>query len=1211
MIGDDVLKLSKPIPMKTKMLPLTGLLFLLALPRQLPAQAILSNPIGPPIAWTSGLEWDQFLGARFALQAPVSLLSVGGEFKNISGTFFAALVPLGSMSALPVGNPSAGVPFNSGEVWAYRTFEAHVGSTPAIVTVPFATNVPAGVYGVVFGTGLYGTSGTGGGMPCYTNVAGSSGFSWSSSPWRWLNASSHQPNIMVTVLPFTNLNVALPPVEMGDVAWGDYDNDGRLDFLLAGDLDGIHLAAQFWRNTGSGFANVVIPGLLGVVDGSVAWSDYDNDGRLDFLLTGATNYSSSGVAQVWRNTGSGFTNAAIPALPGVSSYASSSAWGDFDTDGRPDLLLTGSGRDSNPLAQLWRNTGSNFSHVPIPGLPGVKNSAVAWGDFDNDGRLDFLLAGRAGVYSSSPPITQLWRNTGNGFTQVPIADLPAVRSGSVAWGDYDNDGRLDFLLTGINAVPSAVTQLWRNTGSGFTNVPIAGLPNVWGGSVAWADYDNDGRLDFLLAGATGASSSGPSATQVWRNTGSGFNNLNLALPGIVYGAAAWGDYDNDGRLDIVLAGRSGASKVAQVWRNISTVANTPPSAPTQLSANWAGASINLAWAPATDGQTPVEALTYNLRVGTAPGAADVFAPQAALDTGLRRLPAMGNVQHQVSVLLGNLTEGDYYWSVQAVDGGFRGSPFAAEGRFYVWPPAVTTLAASDVSSTGAVLRGAVNPKWAETIAWMKYGLTTKYGEVSGSTNVGSGMEEVEMGIAVSGLLPWVTYHYRVVASNSVGVTEGADMTITLPGPQESAPVLTGLVDQTLPQGGNITVQFGLWDLDTPAGALQVEARCNNPVLFPAGSVVLSGSGGNRNLTLSPDPNHSGTAVIAVGATDTSTTTTETLVVTVLPQRGSPLLYLTDVETTSAQTWQFRLMDAGTGSTNYAVEYRSDLFPTNVWVAATNVTDLGGGLFAVDAGPSQPGLGFYRVKGFRLLTADLGMTDLAADEGASWLGPIIVFDGPYAGLVSYTWTGPGGVSNGTVYVNGTTAVIPIPFVDNAGIDPVRCLTLRLNVGVNYGLAGIPESRVTIEENDAEWQGVLRTQMGAVEFLLQISRTAAGVEGLLRSDQAGFFPTNLPGLPLAELRFTEGQFLAVATNIPLPALTGSPLFSTPHRLDLRLTAANGESGQSVNASRLEGSALLVSAVPNQPHLDTALVGTFLLLKTPPKPSTNEVPLTPFTP
>ncbi len=1198
--------------MKTKALQLTGLLFVLALPRQLPAQAILSNPIGPPIAWASGLEWDQFLGARFAIQAPVTLLSVGGEFKNISGTYFAALVPLASMSALPVGNPSAGVPFNPGEVWAYRTFEAHVGATPEIVTVPFATNVPAGIYGLVFGTGLYGTSGSGGGMPCYTKVTGSSGFGWSSMPWRWLDAGPYQPNIMVTILPFTNLNVALPPVEMGAVAWGDYDNDGRLDFLLTGDLDGIHLAAQLWRNTGSGFANVPIPGLLGVQYGSVAWSDYDNDGRLDFLLTGETNYSDSGgVAQVWRNTGSGFTNAAIPALPGVSSYSSSSAWGDFDNDGRLDLLLTGSGRDSNPVAELWRNTGSNFSHVPIPGLPGVKNSAVAWGDFDNDGWLDFLLAGRAGVYSSSPPITQLWRNTGNGFTHVPIPDLPAVRSGSVAWGDYDNDGRLDFLVTGINAVPSPVTQLWRNTGTGFTNVPVAGLPNVWGGSVAWGDFDNDGRLDFLLAGATGGSSSGPSVTQVWRNTGSGFTNLNLGLPGLIYGSAAWGDYDNDGRLDILLAGRSGASKVAQVWRNISTVTNTPPNAPTQLTANWVGASIHLAWTPATDGQTPSDTLTYNLRVGTAPGAADVFAPQAALDTGLRRLPAMGNVQHQVSVLLGNLSRADYYWSVQAVDGGFRGSPFAAEGRFYVWPPAVTTLAATAVSSTGAVLRGTVNPRWAGTMAWVEYGLTTKYGGVTASTNVGSGLEEVEMGAAVSGLLPWMTYHYRVVASNSVGVTEGADMTITLPGSQASAPVLTGLVDQTLPQGGSITVPFGLWDPDTPAEALQVEARCNNPVLFPAGSVVLSGSGGNRSLSLSPDPEHSGTAVIAVGATDNSTTTTETLVVTVLPQLSSPLLYLTDAKPASAQTWQFRLVDAGTGSTNYAVEYRSDLFPTNVWVAATNVTDLGGGLFAVDAGPPQPGLGFYRVKAFRLLSANLGVTDFAVDEGASWLGPVIVFNGPYAGLVSYTWTGSGGTSNGTVHVNGTTAVIPMPFADNAGIDPVRCLTLRLDAGVNYELPGIKESRVTVEENDAEWQGVLRTQMGAVEFVLQISRTAAGAEGLLRSDQAGFFPTSLPGLPLAELRFTADQFLAVATNIPLPALTGSPLFSTSHRLDLRLTAANGQSGQSVSAGRLQGSALLVSAVPNQPHLDTALEGTFLLLKPPPKPSTNEVPLTPFTP
>src|ERR1043166_187952 len=101
----------------------------------------------------------------------------------------------------------------------------------------------------------------------------------------------------------------VPGVSAGSVAWGDYDGDGRMDFLLSGSLQ-----ISLWHNTGSGFENVtttVAPGLPGLYDSAVAWGDLDNDGRLDLLITGLTNFSGGAVAQVWRNTGNGFVNVPI------------------------------------------------------------------------------------------------------------------------------------------------------------------------------------------------------------------------------------------------------------------------------------------------------------------------------------------------------------------------------------------------------------------------------------------------------------------------------------------------------------------------------------------------------------------------------------------------------------------------------------------------------------------------------------------------------------------------------------------------------------------------------------------------------------------------------------------------------------------------------------------------------------------------------------
>ena len=392
------------------------------------------------------------------------------------------------------------------------------------------------------------------------------------------------------------------------------------------------------------------PGLPQLWDGSVAWGDYDNDGRVDFIITGTGTPPvgqplQGGVSQLWRNTGKGFVYVpdATPGLPGVTQ--SSVAWADYDNDGRLDFFITGYSTYGYPIAQLWRNTGKGFAIVTgqaASGLPeaGFYQSSVAWGDFDNDGRPDLLITGQSGPHQS-----QLLQNTPDGFVDVTSRLIPdlheVIFSGSVAWGDYDNDGRLDVLLTGyryINGGNSTwISRVWRNTGSGFANVTsqvAPGLLGVYGGTVAWGDYDNDGRLDFIF---TGGGSQGP-VTQLWRNTSF-------------------------------------------------SMANTPPTAPTGLtSQNRGNNSVTLSWKAATDAQTPSLGLTYNLVLGSSASAINLAAPLADRTTGFRRVARLGavnaNANGTMSYTFANLPPNTrYYWSVQALDTALAGGPFAAAQTF--------------------------------------------------------------------------------------------------------------------------------------------------------------------------------------------------------------------------------------------------------------------------------------------------------------------------------------------------------------------------------------------------------------------------------------------------------------------------------------------------------------------------------------------------
>jgi hypothetical protein len=145
---------------------------------------------------------------------------------------------------------------------------------------------------------------------------------------------------------------------------------------------------------------------------------------------------------------------------------------------------------------------SNTTSLIQGGLPQVNSGTVAWGDYDADGKLDFLITGSA----NGAPTSKLYHRTATGFVEASagvLSDLPQVRFAAVAWGDYDNEGRLDFLISGSDPTNTLVTALYHNMGDHFTNASntVQGeLPGLESPTIAWGDYDHDGRLDFLLPG---------------------------------------------------------------------------------------------------------------------------------------------------------------------------------------------------------------------------------------------------------------------------------------------------------------------------------------------------------------------------------------------------------------------------------------------------------------------------------------------------------------------------------------------------------------------------------------------------------------------------------------------------------------------------------------------------------------------------------------
>ncbi|MFT4738724.1 MAG: hypothetical protein ACI92W_002848, partial [Paraglaciecola sp.] len=339
---------------------------------------------------------------------------------------------------------------------------------------------------------------------------------------------------------FVKKSTILDGVVDAAASWGDYDNDGDLDLVVGGwDFEYINSITKIYRNDAGVFTDINAS-LEPLYNPYFSWGDYDNDGDLDLFLTGFG--AASPVAILYDNNAGIFE---INANSFTGVYYSASEWGDFDNDGDLDLVVQGLLNGASTASTiLYRNDAGTFVNHNA-GLTALNKGSITWGDYDNDGDLDLLSTGYTSSNASSEAI--IYSNNNGIFTNIN-AGLTGKNNGRAEWGDYDNDGDLDILIAGSN-ISSNAPDIYRNDAGSFVNIN-AGLLNNAEGDASWGDYDGDGDLDFVINGS-GVSDF---TTTLYTNNAGSFTDSGIRFDNYGYGSADWGDFDGDGDIDLLITG---------------------------------------------------------------------------------------------------------------------------------------------------------------------------------------------------------------------------------------------------------------------------------------------------------------------------------------------------------------------------------------------------------------------------------------------------------------------------------------------------------------------------------------------------------------------------------------------------------------------------------------------------------------------------------
>lgn len=361
-----------------------------------------------------------------------------------------------------------------------------------------------------------------------------------------LNETSNQSNLIFS----RHENTSNPIAASGNswsVSFVDFDGNGFDDIFIP-NYDEAN-SNELYKNRANGtFTRISSGPLVTDISSSVTstWADYDNDGKVDAYI--ANNKDQKNL--LIRNLGANqFQKITSDESVNDKGYSHGASWGDYNNDGYIDIFVS----DFFPTRfnKLYKNNGDgSFSKASLGDITNETSHSIgaSWVDYDNDGDLDLYVTN----YNNSR--NSLYKNNGNEtFTKITTGEIvtDTFNSTGSSWADIDNDGDQDVFVT--NASNQNNCLYVNNGNSTFTRITEGQIVTDGGNShgSAWGDIDNDGDQDLIVTN----DQNGPKFLYINDGTGNFIKNTFESLTaraGNTFGAAL-SDIDRDGDLDLFIA----------------------------------------------------------------------------------------------------------------------------------------------------------------------------------------------------------------------------------------------------------------------------------------------------------------------------------------------------------------------------------------------------------------------------------------------------------------------------------------------------------------------------------------------------------------------------------------------------------------------------------------------------------------------------------